>query len=108
MANRRNFLMTLAVGLLSLGVVAAPALAAELLRGKVKEVDTDKKTVKVIPVGEDDDHPGILVRVTAETVISDEDGERVELKDLKKNNGVAVSHENGVASKIVVNKPDDN
>lgn len=108
MSHRSRTLTALAAGFLALGLAVAPALAAELLRGQIKEIDTDMKTMKVIPVGLDDDHPGIPVRVTAETVIMDENGERVAFEDLKKNNGVAVDHENGVASKIVVNTGDDN
>jgi Cu/Ag efflux protein CusF len=75
------------------------------LTGHVKSVGANLKTFVVTETGTDTD---VTVAVNADTVISTTDGKKLELKELKKGDGVGISHVNSVASKVVVNvKPVD-
>ncbi len=69
------------------------------LTGHVKTVGANLKTFVVTETGTITD---VTVAVTPETTIVTNDGKKIDLKELKKGDGVGISHVNSVASKIVV------
>ena len=91
-----------------LGVAHTGGLASKIvvnikpaeLTGHVKSVGATLKTFVVTETGTDTD---VTVAVNAETTIHNTAGTKMELKDLKKGDGVGISHINSVATKIVVN-----
>jgi len=110
MKNRRAFLLSLTSGLVALAVLAAPALAAELI-GVLTKVDVEGKKVTVQPKGEDKD---VEITVTDDTEYVTPKGaakinlekvakglEKIQAKGRKGIN-VAVTHEDSKASKIEV------
>jgi hypothetical protein len=70
------------------------------LTGHVKEVDADLKAIVITEIGTNN---VIRVAVTPETTIVTGKGKTLNLKDLKKGDGVGIAHSGSVASKIVVN-----
>lgn len=75
------------------------------LTGHVKSVKADLKTFVVTETGTNTD---VTVAVNSDTAITTTAGKKLEMKELKKGDGVGISHVNSVASKIVVNvKPAD-
>ena len=98
MQTRRSWVRVLAGGLVALAVLVLPALAEELL-GTVKSVDADAKKVVVTEKGT---LASVEVTVTGQTVIETPKGEPVPLEKLKTGSRVHVTHEDDVASKIVV------
>ena len=75
------------------------------LTGHVKSVKADLKTFVVTETGTNTD---VTVAVNADTTISTTAGKKLEMKELKKGDGVGISHINSLATKIVVNvKPAD-
>ncbi len=75
------------------------------LTGHVKSVGANLKTFVVTETGTNTD---ITVAVTSDTSIATTAGKKIEMKELKKGDGVGISHVNSVASKVVVNvKPID-
>ena len=75
------------------------------LTGHVKTVGANLKTFVVTETGTTTD---VTVAVTPDTTIVSTAGKKLELKELKKGDGVGISHTNSVASKVVVNvKPLD-
>ena len=96
-----------------LGIAHTSGLASKIvvnvkpseLTGHVKSVGANLKTFVVTETGTDTD---VTVAVNADTVINTTDGKKLELKELKKGDGVGISHVNSVATKVVVNvKPVD-
>lgn len=77
------------------------AVKPEELVGHVKSVGADLKTFVVTLLGDSTD---ATVAVNAETSIVSTDGKKLELKELKKGDGVGIAHNSrSLASKIVVN-----
>lgn len=70
------------------------------LTGHVKSVAPDLKSFIVTEIGTKAE---VKVAVTPDTAIVTGEGKTMELKDLKKGDGVGVAHDASVASKIVVN-----
>src|SRR4051794_7710504 len=102
MKSRRPFVLGLASGLVALCVMVVPVLAAELL-GTVKSVDPDKNTL-VVTSSDDKD---VTVKVNSSTSYENPKGKEVKkfsLDRLSTGGSVAVTHENGVASKVVLKK----
>lgn len=91
-----------------LGVVHTAGLASKIvvnvkpaeLTGHVKSVAANLKTFVVTETGTNTD---VTVAVNADTSIADTAGKKLEIKELKKGDGVGISHVNSVASKVVVN-----
>ena len=91
-----------------LGVAHTGGLASKIvvnikpaeLTGHVKSVGANLKTFVVTETGTIKD---ITVAVNGETTIHNTAGKQMDLKDLKKGDGVGISHINSVATKIVVN-----
>ncbi len=70
------------------------------LTGHVKTVKTDAKTFVVTETGTTTD---VTVKITDDTSIVDVKGHKLELKELKKGDGVGLCHFNSVATKVIVN-----
>ena len=70
------------------------------LTGHVKSVKADAKTFVVTETGTTTD---ITVKITTDTSIVTVKGRKLDLKELKKGDGVGISHLNSVATKILVN-----
>jgi len=70
------------------------------LTGHVKSVAADLKSLVVSDAESGSD---VKVIVTPQTAIVTGQGKTMELKDLKKGDGVGIAHDSSVASKIVVN-----
>ena len=102
MNTRRTFLFALVGTALCFGLAATTASAklSDEVKGKVKSVDADAK--KVVVTCADDKE--VNVTTNEQTAIEDQDGKKVELKDLKADCEVTVTHDAGTASKIVVTK----
>ncbi len=91
------------LGIAHTGGVASKILVAfkpSELTGHVKTIGSNLKTFVVTETGTTTD---VTVAVTPETTIISTDGKKMDLKDLKKGDGVGISHLNSVASKVVVN-----
>jgi len=99
MQTRRLFVLTLAGALAALGLTAGPARAADPLKGHVKSVAANLKTFVVTETGTDTD---LTITVNNQTAIETTQKKKLEMKDLKPGDGVAVAHTGGVASRIVV------
>jgi hypothetical protein len=69
------------------------------VKGHVESVAADLKSLVVKEVGTKAD---VSLEVTPKTAIVTTSGKTIELKDLKKGDGVGIAHEGSVASKIVV------
>jgi hypothetical protein len=108
MKNRRSFLLSLVAAVVAVGVVVAPAIAAELF-GVIIKVDVEGKKLTVLPKGEDKE---IEIKVTSDTTVETKKGSNpVDLEKLEKGvkkqqdagkKGITakIEHEKGVASKI--------
>ncbi len=70
------------------------------LTGHVKSVGSSLKSFVVTETGTTTD---VTVAINGETSIVTTDGKKLELKELKKGDGVGIAHTNSLASKIVVN-----
>jgi hypothetical protein len=70
------------------------------LTGHVKTVKSDAKTFVVTETGTTTE---VTVAITKDTSIVDVKGNKLELKTLKKGDGVGICHFNSVATKILVN-----
>ena len=111
-ANKKIELKELKTGD-GLGIVHTAGLASKIvvnvkpaeLTGHVKSVGANLKTFVVTETGTNTD---ITVAVTSDTSIATTANKKIEMKELKKGDGVGISHVNSVASKVVVNvKPID-
>lgn len=103
MPSRRTVLLRLATVLGAALIVIVPALGAELT-GTVKSVDVDAKKIVVTPKEGDKD---IDVTVNPGTAVENAKGKvmkKFSLERLKVGGTIDVTHENGVASKIVLKK----
>ena len=103
MTTRRKFLLTLTTGLVLLVSTVGTLLAAELL-GTVKAVDTDAKKITVTPKDGGDD---VVVTIKDETEWYTGKGKKIDNYDLakaKKGMMLEITHENAVASKVVIKK----
>ncbi len=96
-----------------LGVAHTAGLASKIvvnikpaeLTGHVKSIGATLKTFVVTETGTNTD---VTVAINSDTSIATTAGKKIELKELKKGDGVGISHINSVASKVVVNvKPVD-
>lgn len=91
-----------------LGVVHTGGLASKIvvnvkpaeLTGHVKSVAANLKTFVVTETGTNTD---VTVAVNTDTTIATTAGKKMEIKELKKGDGVGISHINSVATKVVVN-----
>ena len=89
----------------SSALVTASAADVEQLSGIVSSVDVEAKKIAVTPT---DKQLNVDVKVNSDTEIVTSAGKKMEMKELKKGDGVGISHINSVASKVVVNvKPAD-
>lgn len=70
------------------------------LTGHVKSVAADLKSLIVTTI---ESGAAVKVAVTSKTAIVTSQGKTMELKDLKKGDGVGIAHQASVASRIVVN-----
>ncbi len=70
------------------------------LTGHVKTIGANLKTFVVTETGTTTD---VTVAITPDTSLVTVAGKKIELKELKKGDGVGISHVNSVASKVVVN-----
>jgi hypothetical protein len=101
MLARRKFVvqfLTVATSLFAFGLIV---LGAELL-GTVKSVDADAKTITVTPKEGDD----VVVKITDATEWYSKKGkiDGFELAKAKKGMELEITHEDKVASKIVIKK----
>ncbi len=90
------------VGVVSKAGIALNVLVAvkpSELTGHVKSVGANLKTFVVTETGTSTD---VTVAVNPGTAIVTTDGKKIELKELKKGDGVGIAHTNSLASKIVV------
>ena len=102
MMSRRSFALGLASGLVALCVLVVPVLAAELL-GTIKSVDADHSKFVVTA----SDAKDVTVTVDSSTSYESAKGKTVKkfsLERLNPGGEVAVTHENGVASKVILKK----
>ena len=91
------------VGLVHNAGLASKVLVAvkpSELTGHVKSVGATLKTFVVTETGTTTD---VTVAITPETSFVTTAGKKLELKELKKGDGVGISHTNSVASQVVVN-----
>jgi hypothetical protein len=103
MPTRRKFLLIATTMCVALAVSAGAVLAAELL-GTVKSVDADAKKITVTPKDGGDD---VVVTVKDETEWYSAKGKKYENFDLakvKKGALLEITHEDKIASKVVVKK----
>jgi hypothetical protein len=101
MVSRRSFVLGLASGLVALCVLVVPVLAAELL-GTIKSVDADNnKFVVTSSEGKD-----VTVTVNGSTSYENAKGKEVKkaLNRMATGGEVVVTHEDGVASKVILKK----
>jgi hypothetical protein len=109
MKSRREWLLTLTALVVAVGVVITPVIAEELL-GVITSIDLEGKKVTV---AEKDSGKDVTVKVTDSTEIVTTKGGQGDLEKLsnaltkikdagKKGIPAKVTHENGVASKILV------
>jgi hypothetical protein len=95
------------VGLVVSGGVASAIqvrIKPDELTGHVKAVKPDTNEFVVTKTGTTID---ATVAINAETRIVSVTGQKLELKDLKKGDGVGISHTSSLASKILVNAKND-
>ena len=91
-----------------LGIAHTAGLASKIvvnvkpdeLTGHIKSIGANLKTFVVTETGTSTD---VTVAVSPETSIVTTAGKKLVLKDLKKGDGVGISHVNSVASKVIVN-----
>jgi hypothetical protein len=101
MTNRRKFLVTVTTLCVTFALTIGTALAAELL-GTVKSVDVDAKKITVTPKEGDD----VVVSVKDDTEWANKKGkiDNFDLSKLKKGAVLEITHENNVASKVMIKK----
>ena len=103
MISRRTWLRGLTTTAVALLVVAAPILADELI-GTVQSSNVEAKTFLVAPKGGGDD---VEVKVDEKTEFETAKGKKLakfDLAKMKKGTRVTVTHEKGVASKVVLSR----
>ncbi len=102
MQTRRKFLLSVTTACVALALTVGTALAAELL-GTVKSVDTEAKKITITPKDGGDD---VVVTIKDDTEWHNKKGkmDNYDLAKLKKGSQVEVTHENAVASKVMIKK----
>jgi hypothetical protein len=112
MQNRRRFVLTLTVGIVAMGFVAAAVLADELI-GVITKIDVEGKTLTVVEKETDKE---VKIKITDDTEYVTKKGSmKVDLEKLekfltkvqdagKKGLTATITHEKGVASKIQLKK----
>lgn len=103
LVTRRKFTLAVATMFATLALTVGSVLAAELL-GTVKSVDADAKKITVTPKDGGDD---VVVTVKDDTEWYNAKGKKYDNYDLakaKKGMLLEITHENAVASKVVVKK----
>ncbi len=100
--TRRKFVLSLTTAVVTLALTVGTALAAELL-GTVKSVDTDAKKITVTPKEGGDD---VVVTIKDETEWYSKKGkiDNFDLAKVKKGTVLEITHENAVASKVMIKK----
>ena len=107
MKNRREFVLTLTAGLVALAVIITPVIAEELF-GNVLTVDVDAKKLTVVTK----DGTEVVVTTTDKTEFVTGKGDSIDLEKIargvakakeggKKGALAKVTHEKGVASKVI-------
>jgi ABC-type lipoprotein release transport system permease subunit len=99
---RRSFVLGLVCSAVALGVLVVPVLAAELL-GTIKSVDADNNKFVVTSV----DGKDVTVTVTHATEYENAKGKvskKSQLTRLNPGGNVKVIHEDGTASRVILNK----
>ena len=89
----------LALPILAAVLLASPAIHADELSGIVKSVDLEGKKFVVTPIGKDS---AVDVVVNDKTIMKNEAGEEVALKELKAGDGVGIVHKAGIALNVLV------
>jgi hypothetical protein len=97
MKSHRSFVPALAGALVVFAAMPAPATAQ--LTGNVRSVDTTANRLIVKETGTGTEFP---IAVTGQTQVVTTTGKALTLKDLRKGDGLSVTHVGGIASKIVV------
>jgi hypothetical protein len=97
MKSHRPFVSALAGALVVFAAMAAPATAQ--LTGHVRSVDATANRLIVKETGTGTEFP---IAVTGQTPVVTTTGKALTLKDLRRGDGLSVTHVGGVASKIVV------
>ena len=94
------------VGISEVGGIATQIVVKPLeIKGVVNAVDPSEKRLVVTEAGTDQD---VTLSVGDQTAIETQAGQRLELRNLKTGDGVAVTHTGAVAERIVVNiRPDE-
>ena len=94
------------VGISEVGGIATQIVVKPLeIKGVVNAVDPSEKRLVVTESGTDQD---VTLSVGDQTAIETQAGQRLELRNLKTGDGVAVTHTGAVAERIVVNiRPDE-
>jgi hypothetical protein len=103
MLSRRSWVRGLTTAAVALLVVAAPILADELI-GTVQSTNVDAKSFLVMPKGGGDD---VEVKINDKTEFETAKGKKLtnfDLAKMKKGTRVTVTHEKGVASKVVLSR----
>ena len=103
MISRRAWLRGLMMTAVAFLVVAAPILADELI-GTVQSSNVDAKTFLVMPKGGGDD---VEVTINDKTEFETAKGKKIakfDLAKMKKGTRVTVTHEKGLASKVVLSR----
>jgi hypothetical protein len=100
MMTRRSLILALTSGLIALSVMVLPVLAEELL-GTIKSVNADGNMFVVTS-----DDKDVTVTVNDTTTYENAKGKTVKnaLKRMNPGGQVEVTHEKGVASKVVLKK----
>ena len=100
--TRRKFTLAVTTLFMTLALTVGSALAAELL-GTVKSVDTDAKKITVTPKDGGDD---VVVTIKDDTEFHNKKGkiDNYTLAKVKKGFELEITHENAVASKVLIKK----
>ncbi len=102
LVTRRKFTLAVTTMFVTLALTIGSALAAELL-ATVKSVDTDAKKITVTPKDGGDD---VVVTIKDDTEWHNKKGkiDNYDLAKVKKGYELEITHENGVASKVLIKK----
>lgn len=104
MKSRCFLIVTWAVVLVALGLMAPSARAAVGLTGVINSVDVEGRKLVVTPSETSGTEKSVTVTVTDQTRITTAQGQPLRLAYLKPNDTVGIAHRDGVASSIVVNQ----
>jgi hypothetical protein len=101
MMSRRSFVLGLASLSVAVCVLVVPVLAAELM-GTIKSIDADNESFVVTS----DSGKDVTVKTNSSTVFENAKGKEVKksLDRMATGGTVEVTHEKGVASKVILKK----